>query len=634
MSGRVTSCPNCGGQVEFKAAASLLTVCPYCSTAISRVGDDVTELEIRGVVAPLVATASPLQLGVWGSHKGKRFQLIGRLQLDHGSGPWDEWYARFEDGRWGWVAEAQGQVYLTFPFPFPSAEPPDYSNCQVGRRYQFGPQNFIVVERRVGRFVSAQGDLPFVATPGSEFRFADLEGDRGGFATFDFGTNSIADELFLGDRLTYADLFGEDVLSDWKPPEVIAVSHNCPKCGAGIEIKAPGESETISCSACESVLDCSKGNQLFLLKAAKRKTPKPLLPMDKDVRFRGKKHTPFGYLLRSVVVEGVTYSWEEYLLRGEDRAYRWLVCSDGHWLWVESAARGEVKTEHRKATYRNKVFKHFQTASARVDGIHGEFYWKVRIGDIVSSSDYVAPPEMLSCEKTQAEVSWSLGTYVEPDEVKQAFRIKKLPDPVGVAPASPNPYALHRASLLKLAGILTLIYVLFGFLVAARSDGRTVYEHSDQIVNASPSETVPVLSEPFEIQKRSNFELEARAAVDNSWAFVAGDLVNTDTGEVRSFEMEVAYYHGYSGGESWSEGGRSRTIHMSGIEPGTYILQFEASSERGRAAPNYSVVARSDVFLYSHWFAGLLVLWILPVLVFGLYLAFEKNRWMNSDHAG
>ena len=38
------------------------------------------------------------------------FTLVGRLQLDYGQGPWNEWYAAFDDGDWGWVAEAQGKV--------------------------------------------------------------------------------------------------------------------------------------------------------------------------------------------------------------------------------------------------------------------------------------------------------------------------------------------------------------------------------------------------------------------------------------------------------------------------------------------------------------------------------------------
>ena len=45
MTSRTANCPSCGAQVEFKAGSSIVTVCPYCSTAVGRVGGDIGELE-------------------------------------------------------------------------------------------------------------------------------------------------------------------------------------------------------------------------------------------------------------------------------------------------------------------------------------------------------------------------------------------------------------------------------------------------------------------------------------------------------------------------------------------------------------------------------------------------------------
>jgi hypothetical protein len=58
MTSRTANCPSCGAQVEFKAGSSLVTVCPYCSSAVGRVGGDVGELEILGKVAPLATGGS------------------------------------------------------------------------------------------------------------------------------------------------------------------------------------------------------------------------------------------------------------------------------------------------------------------------------------------------------------------------------------------------------------------------------------------------------------------------------------------------------------------------------------------------------------------------------------------------
>jgi hypothetical protein len=55
-------------------------------------------------VADLVETGSPLDIGLRGVYQGVPFELTGRAQLGHQAGGiWDEWYAAFQDGRWGWL---------------------------------------------------------------------------------------------------------------------------------------------------------------------------------------------------------------------------------------------------------------------------------------------------------------------------------------------------------------------------------------------------------------------------------------------------------------------------------------------------------------------------------------------------
>ena len=56
-----------------------------------------------------------LRVGLEGMYDGRKFRLTGRTQLAHpAGGVWDEWYAAFADGRWGWLSEAQGRYYLLF----------------------------------------------------------------------------------------------------------------------------------------------------------------------------------------------------------------------------------------------------------------------------------------------------------------------------------------------------------------------------------------------------------------------------------------------------------------------------------------------------------------------------------------
>lgn len=92
------SCPQCGGEIVFNLDASLLKICVHCGSAVARKGAD---LSSYGKIAELVETASLLRLGLTGDYEGAPpFTLVGRVQLSHGSGTWDEWLMAFQGGTW------------------------------------------------------------------------------------------------------------------------------------------------------------------------------------------------------------------------------------------------------------------------------------------------------------------------------------------------------------------------------------------------------------------------------------------------------------------------------------------------------------------------------------------------------
>ncbi|MBI4818537.1 MAG: DUF4178 domain-containing protein [Deltaproteobacteria bacterium] len=644
MAARVANCPNCGGRVEFKAGSSLLSVCTYCGSCVARVGDDITQLEILGKVAPLASVASPLYLGLSGKYQRKGFTLVGRLQLDYGLGPWNEWYASFDDGRWGWIAEAQGKVYVLFGRELTGLPP--YSHWRVGTSFQIGGKRFSVTERRKARFVSAEGELPFAVAPSTEFKYCDIEGEDGSFGTLDFGSGEVLDQVFVGVESEYAALFAKSDLRETTAEAPSAVGLNCPNCGSAVALRAPDEAQRVTCPSCSSLLDCVQGSTLNLLQAAKRAGPDPAIPLGAKGSYKGKKWEVYGYMVRSVVVDSIEYSWDEYLLRGNDRSWRWLTCSSGHFSWVDPVGAGAVRGGYEPILAGRK-FKLFQSASARVKSLRGEFYWKVAVGDVASAEDFVSPPLVLSKETTSEEQTWSVGTYLTPAEVTAIFASEKklrLPSPTGVAPNQPNPHDKTRSSVLKLAGILTAALVLVSFGVKARSHALDIYAATHILEKGGKPDANVVVTEPFQIEKTSNLEIQVSSDVSNSWFFVGGALISEDTGTVREFSVDVGYYHGYSGGESWSEGSTSDSVYLGGVEPGKYVMRldpqwdsvgYNLSGAQGlQLATQYQIRAVSDVFLWSHAFTFGALLWIFPILIVALYSTFEKRRWAESDFAG
>ena len=120
-------CPTCGADVDFRYDDSFVRICTHCRSAVVRTDRGVESL---GKTADLVDLASPIKLFTEGRYRGLGFMVVGRTQLrHHQGGTWQEWYAKMDDGRWGWLAEAQGRYYLTFevagtaPIAYDAAEP-------------------------------------------------------------------------------------------------------------------------------------------------------------------------------------------------------------------------------------------------------------------------------------------------------------------------------------------------------------------------------------------------------------------------------------------------------------------------------------------------------------------------------
>src|SRR4051812_40045645 len=94
------SCPNCGAPIEFALGSSMAKVCEFCRHTIVRSDRG---LENLGKVADLALTPSLIAVADEGTLNGRPLRVRGRVQLDWGKGPWDEYYVAFEHGQsWGW----------------------------------------------------------------------------------------------------------------------------------------------------------------------------------------------------------------------------------------------------------------------------------------------------------------------------------------------------------------------------------------------------------------------------------------------------------------------------------------------------------------------------------------------------
>jgi hypothetical protein len=632
VSGYEASCPSCGAEIVFRLGASLLKVCDHCGSAVARKG---AALADYGRVAELIPTPSFLRLGVEGGYEGApRFTLVGRLQLRWARGTWDEWLLGFSDGNWAWLSESQGKLHYMGQVPLPPV--PSFGALQVGQTLDLGaPGTFVVTEVRTAAFATAQGELPFDVEPGSELHYADLSGPRNQLATLDYGAGGgEAEALYVGREVTAPEMGLEGLPSEEeRRARARAQSLSCPQCGGPLEIRAPDQTQRIGCPYCGSLLDATR--DLAVLQALARVPVKPVIPLGTVGQLEGGAWTAIGFVERSVTIEDVRYPWHEYLLYGEDRGFRWLVESSGHWSFVEPVNAADVKIYGAgQQRFRDRTFKHFQSARARVDHVVGEFYWAVAQGDTTETADYVSPPHMLSMEKDASEVTWSFGTYLEPAKVRDAFGLPALPrEPVGVGACQPWPLAQGARTTYAWTP-LALAAIVLVFLGFAITGGRAVHTESFAIpqtaVPASPE--AAVFTQRFFVERSGNLEVRVDAPVDNSWLYLDGALINEETGEVDEFDAEVEYYHGTDSDGSWSEGGTAAYRYVSAVPPGRYVLRLGPQWEPGKNPGSFSVRVRSRVpRIYQALLAGLAVCaW--PLLVAWRHVRFESRRWAESDH--
>ena len=622
--------------MEFKAGSTIVLVCPFCRSAIARTDRGLQDL---GKVAEVVESQSPLKLGLKGEFKGARFELTGRAQLKHELGGfWDEWYATFSNGWVGWLAEAQGNFYLTFYQPLPSGVTlPAFDQLQVGQTIDAipSPTPLMVVEKGVATSVAADGEIPYKLTPNEQGAFADLSGRDGAFGTIDYSIDP--PWVFLGQQVTLADIG----LADARPAEraarrVSTAAMGCPNCGGPLSLVAPDKAERVTCPNCDSLLDVNQGN-LTYLKSLKSTNADInfVLPIGAEGTFKDDvKFKVIGSVARSVDIAGETYYWHEYLLYNPTIGFRWLVHSDNHWNFVEPVNPAEVQADAnllgaQSATYNGKKFRIFQDANAMVRYVKGEFYWRVEQGEMVRAKDYVAAPLMLSQESTDKEVNWSVGTYMTNAEIEKAFGVADLPKPWSVAPNQPFTGRFYYTwGLLPL--LLLIVVAIFMIPIAGLT--TTVHSESITLQPAVGTTAAPqiVFSRPFELKGNRNVRLSATAPVNNAAADLDIDLVNEQNNEIESVSIPISYYQGVEDGENWTEGSPTNDATLSSLAAGQYRLRVEGTLENVTQPLSVDLKVEQNVNRGVNFLCAFIVLLIVPVLGLFRKFAFESKRWKDS----
>jgi len=419
-------------------------------------------------------------------------------------------------------------------------------------------------------------------------------------------------------------------------PQVKAL--NCPGCGAALTLRSFSQAVTVVCDHCHSILD-AQDPRLTILQKFKADVDEypPLIPLGTRGTIRGAAYEVVGFQRRTIHVDGIPYSWHEYVLFNPYKGFRYLTEYNGHWndtSILRSLPTVNNDVSPATVTYLGGNYKLFQTAKAGTSFVLGEFPWQVRVGEDSDVSDYVSPPRVISSERTGKEITWSMGEYIAGRDIWKAFSLQgNPPEPVGVYENQPSPLSADTTALwLAFVGFLVALVVMF---IAFESSAR-----KEQVIqgfysfNTNVRGEASFVTDVFQLKGHtSDLELTTTSDVSNNWIYLNYALINQDTGQAYDFGREVSYYYGYDSDGSWTEGGPTDSVAIPSVPPGSYYLRVEPESNFGHGTISYSISAKRDVPQASFFGLALLALLVPAGLITWRSMNFEHLRWAESDYA-
>jgi hypothetical protein len=419
-------------------------------------------------------------------------------------------------------------------------------------------------------------------------------------------------------------------------PAVASLS--CPQCGAAIELRTLDQAQSVVCSSCGSILDARDPNLSLIQAFAAKQKYTPQIPLGTRGTLKGEKWEVVGFMVRSVTVDGTSYYWDEYLLFNPYKGFRYLTQYDGHWNDVQVLKATPAETSGGRqptVVLHGETFKHFQTATAVTEFVLGEFPWQVRVGDTVVARDFVAPPRMLSEERTPDETTWSLGTYMPAPQVWTAFSLSgKAPAPRGVYANQPDEFKPMAGSMARRYLLFAAALIVIGLLRLITASRETVFTTSTFFKPGQPAESLAYVTPTFTVKGRTaNLEVRTDAQVDNGWAFFDYALVNEATGTTYEFGREVSYYYGRDSDGNWSEGSRTDRAVLPSVPPGPYFLRVQPEAQVPTPFLEYKIAVRHDVPVLTPYLICLVLLAFPPIAVALRAWGMESARWKESDYA-
>ncbi|MGI9499432.1 MAG: DUF4178 domain-containing protein [Geminicoccaceae bacterium] len=408
---------------------------------------------------------------------------------------------------------------------------------------------------------------------------------------------------------------------------------NCTSCGATLDVLGGHRVKSLTCGYCGSVMDRHAGYQVLQQYRQKPERPDTPLAIGMEATLKGVPFTIIGMIEYVSHQSGdgwaESYRWVSFQLYSPTHGYTWLTWNKGHYLFsyrtrdIPDPAVPERLVQKMDVAVEGRTFRMFEGYAAEIAYVEGELTWIAKLGDEVHVVEAIDPPGMFSYERTDRELEYSLGEYMDPDEVHAAFDLDPPTAPKGIHPAQPFTPPSILSALAKVGPIFAVIALIGFFVVIIMGNGK-------EIVRFEAASTRGPQIVPFTVSDAGRLlQLELTAPLNNNWVYYDVTVSDVASDEaVLSLGKEIAYYTGRDSDGHWAEGSQRASALFKVPAAGDYKLEITLA-EAGGAVPPLRARLYEQV-LVKRYVVILLILAILASIALPLMrYHFEKRRWAD-----
>jgi Domain of unknown function (DUF4178) len=406
---------------------------------------------------------------------------------------------------------------------------------------------------------------------------------------------------------------------------------SCPNCNTVTKLEIGFKVENFVCPSCKSLYKFDKEGLLQAERQFNRNIPHVGLLVGQEGIIKGTAYTVTGILTKKAYG---SYYWAEYMLYDNTGKVIYLSESSGHWILLHEIEDAyDVKNHPRFLMYDDMRFNLYEYSDPEIASAQGFFDFEIP-KKTVHMVEYINPPYIVSIEEMNGVETTFYGEHLSKSDVKKAFSRPYpqayIPERSGVGIV--QPFLINLWDTAIVFCVVSLLIFCSHWLIYSNQSEKTVFSKKltfDQYNNKD------VVSSSFVLEGGSApLSIKVFSAVDNSWANIQVALIDEKNGDEVYANKDVEHYHGYTDGESWSEGNTSEDFNICGVSAGKYHLVITPQKAPEDYQNNIMIVSAvwNEPSSRNIWMT-ILFMFLIMVALYFLSNNFEKKRWADSNYS-